>query len=365
MSSDRVEVLPATEFDESRYQSGSDLWVRISAFLSAKAPTTRDTYRGILREWCEFMGAAPGTAEGARILTSVTDVHALAYRQWLEDRPGQKPRMVTTASKSKEVSTARRKARKSDGTQATLSNATIAKKLAALRRIYKSLLGANLGLKTNPFDSDSVPSPASRSGQKRPTEMIPFKKVNEILAGPDPSTSKGLRDKAALTLLFGGGLRRSEVVALRVGDVRKTPAGTDYVYLRATKGKRDAQQALPPWAAKPVWDLVRARRSEGAQDGDYLVVSFRGPGGNSATPLPLSAHGLYHLFKRYCMLAGAGSVVTPHSARATAITRLLDAGYSHREVQEFSRHASVQMVEVYDKRRLDTDESPGRELDFD
>jgi integrase len=54
--------------------------------------------------------------------------------------------------------------------------------------------------------------------------------------------------------------------------------------------------------------------------------------------------------------------VTPHSARATAITRLLEQGFSHREVQEFSRHSSVLMVEKYDKRRFSLDESPGKKI---
>ena len=54
-----------------------------------------------------------------------------------------------------------------------------------------------------------------------------------------------------------------------------------------------------------------------------------------------------------------------HSARATAITRLLAEGIPHREVQEFSRHASIQMVELYDKRRIGVDKNPGRGLDYD
>ena len=64
------------------------------------------------------------------------------------------------------------------------------------------------------------------------------------------------------------------------------------------------------------------------------------------------------------MRAGAGNFVSPHSARATAITKLLSDGFSHREVQEFSRHASIQMVEVYDKRRISIDDNPASDLDY-
>jgi integrase len=76
----------------------------------------------------------------------------------------------------------------------------------------------------------------------------------------------------------------------------------------------------------------------------------------------MSDTGLYLLFKQYCMAAGAGMYVTPHSARATAITKLLSDGVPHRVVQEFSRHASIQMVEWYDKRRFDVEQSPAKGL---
>jgi integrase len=65
------------------------------------------------------------------------------------------------------------------------------------------------------------------------------------------------------------------------------------------------------------------------------------------------------------MAVGAGPHVTPHSARATAITKLLTDGIPHREVQAFSRHASIQMVEHYDKRRFDVERSPAKGLEFD
>jgi hypothetical protein len=49
----------------------------------------------------------------------------------------------------------------------------------------------------------------------------------------------------------------------------------------------------------------------------------------------------------------------------TAISKLLSDGISHREVQEFSRHSSVQMVELYDKRRIGVEDNPGKKLEYD
>lgn len=319
----------------------------------------------IIREWCLFMGVEPGSENGAKKLLQASDIHAIGYKNWLEKRPGERPRAERKQSAERGISAERRKAGKKVGLESTQSNATIAKKFAALRRIYRMFIASGLGISENPFDADRVPPPAKDSGRKRPTEMIDFSLVKKIVSLPDSKTPKGLRDKALLACLFGGGLRRSEAAGIRIGDVRRSAAGTVFLYLRSTKAKRDAEQAIPAWAGRIVEALKGARRKEGASDGEFLFVSYTGKGGAFPTHEPVSASGIYKLFKHYCREAGVSAVVSPHSARATAITRLLDEGISHREVQEFSRHQSIQMVEAYDKRRIGVDKNPGKILDYD
>jgi integrase len=194
--------------------------------------------------------------------------------------------------------------------------------------------------------------------------MVDFELVLEIVHAPDPAHAKGKRDRAVLATLFGGGLRRSEIVALRLGDVRKTSNGTTFLYLRYTKAKKDAEQALPEWAATLLAEYVSERRAEGADEADFLFIGYTGRGGKTPSSRPISDSGVYHLFRSYCLRVGAGQFVTPHSARATAITKLLTDGISHREVQAFSRHSSIQMVELYDKRRFDVEKSPAKGLTY-
>ncbi len=346
--------------------TSQQIWVRINAFLSMRAPNTRDTYGGIVKEWCRFLGAEAGTLAAARKLSSATDLHAMAYKNWLENQPGEKPRAMRKESSSRAIQLGVHAPKtKKTGLEFTQSNATIAKKFAALRRIYRMLIASGLGVSENPFDTDRVPAPPKDSGRKRPTEMVNFSLVMDIVNLPDVSTQKGLRDRAILAALFGAGLRRSEAANLRIGDVRRTNNGTAFLYLRSTKAKKDAEQAIPKWAGQFIEELKNKRLKEGAGAADYLFVSYTGQGGKAATSNPVSSSGIYKLFKQYCVLGGAGQTVSPHSARATAITRLLDEGVSHREVQEFSRHASIQMVEAYDKRRLGVDRNPGKLLDYE
>lgn len=334
--------------------------------MSLKSENTQRTYSAIISEWCSFLKTRPKAPESAKALLGVSDLHAAAYVASLRRKLGQKPRMSTSqVSGSREISIRRSVPKANDGTLSTQANATIAKKIACLRRVYKTLINAGLGISRNPFDSDSIPLPSLKSGQKRPTQMLDFDKVNRVMELADTNTAKGLRDRVVLGLLFAGGLRRSEVVKIRLADVNRTPKGTVYVTLRATKAKKDANQALPSWAGELVLRLKQQREYESAKSGDYLIVSYRGKGGLVPTNLPFSDNGLYRLFKSYCKLAGLGEFLTPHSARATAITKLLDSGVDHRRVQEFSRHSSVQMVEVYDKRRISIDENPAKILDYE
>ncbi|MBX7136790.1 MAG: tyrosine-type recombinase/integrase [Oligoflexia bacterium] len=364
----RSQLPVSSERRSSGERTAHEVWLRITAFLSLKAPGTQITYRGIIEEWCRFLGAEAGSAEAAQRIASANDLKAMAFRVWLEKQPGEAPRAQRKESaRARGVQVYRQRAggTKKTGLEHTQSNATIAKKFAALRRIYRMLMASGVGVRENPFDSDRVPAPPKDAGRKRPTEMLDFAKVMELVKSADESTPKGLRDKAILSVLFGGALRRSEVVGLRVGDVRRTPAGTAFLYLRSTKAKKDAQQALPKWAARVVELLIKQRIKDGAGGADHLFVSYTGKGGSVATPEPISDSGVYKLFKRYCALAGVGEFLTPHSARATAITKLLADGIPHREVQEFSRHSSIQMVELYDKRRIGVDQSPAAGLEYD
>ena len=354
-----------SNFKSQSDRTSAEVWLRLTAFLSLKSPNTQRTYKSVIEEWCKFLGAPAGSAEAAQLIIKANDLKAIAYRNWLEKQLGQKPRMTSSSVSERGLSERKYKPQKKDGTQSTLSYATIRKKIAALRRIYRMLSGAGFGMTVNPFNTDNLPPPPANAGQKRPTEMLDFKLVKRVVNSPDLKDPKGIRDRAVLAILFGGGLRRSEVVGIRIGDVRTTNRGTLYLRLRATKAKRDADQALPAWAASYVKDLIEQRKKQSAQGADYLFVSYRGKGGKVPTTKPLSDSGLYKLFKFYCKMANAGEFLSPHSARATAITKLLEDGIGHRQVQEFSRHASIQMVEVYDKRRIGVDDNAAKDLSFD
>jgi integrase len=232
-----------------------------------------------------------------------------------------------------------------------------------LRKLYEVLIAHGVYLSGNPFSPHLVPVPNAKGGRKRDTEALDFDEVPAVIEAIEESP-RATRDKAILCVLFGGGLRRGEVVKLLIGDVDKSHGGTTFLNLRNTKDGADHQQALPEWAADAVWALVNERTESGAAQDEPLFVTWTGRAGRVQTNRPMNDASVYLIFKRACEAAGLSEAYTPHSARATAITKLLADGTPYREVQEFSRHKSVQMVEWYDKRRFGVDKSPAKGLAF-
>lgn len=221
-------------------------------------------------------------------------------------------------------------------------------KACLMSAFYDRLVMARI-IDFNPF-LGQMPKKPSRWAQVRPTEALEPVDVQALISSPDANTAVGIRDRALLCLLFGGGLRRSEVVGLKISDVRLVGRYC-VLRLRQTKNGDAANQGIPAWAFRAVNDYMQIRYAEGATHEDLLF------GG-------LSAYSLYLIFKKHCKRCGFTRRLTPHSARATAITKLLSDGHDYRAVQEFSRHSSVQMVEVYDKRFVRREDNPANLLDY-
>jgi integrase len=238
------------------------------------------------------------------------------------------------------------------------ADATLRLKYFALRSVYQHLVDLGL-LERNPWTIAGKLISGRQQTQKRPTKLIPFNKVEELLSIPNIRTRAGVRDRAMFALLFGCGLRRSELVALNVGDVLVSARGTLYLNIRHTKAGKRRRQPLPRWAGEAFSMLVSQRKSEGGIEEDPLFPFYYQTGKIRGR---LSVETVYRLFRDHCRQLGIKAA--PHSARATAATKLLDQGYNDRDVALFLGHATSAMVQTYDKRRREIEENPGKKLDF-
>lgn len=310
------------------------LFERIERYLTTMmTPNTQRTYRRAFTQWCRYLGAEYGTAEAARLVVRATPRRVEKYVAFLRERRGNTPRNPNMCDR--------------------VTDSSILAKSVAIISIYRHLV-KHKHIKHCPWDCAEYRLRPHKN-LKRPTKMVPYDKIACVLRAALCS-AEPLRDAAVIALWFGGGLRRDEPRELFIDDVRENPDGSVVVRLRNTKNGHDREQIVSREMGPHVSAYVKHRIRTGALNTDYLFVA-RG------RPRKVSTHTLYGSWVRALTRAGLDPRhYSPHSARATAITKLLDDGVPHREVQEFSRHASVRMVERYDKRVVFGD--IGRDLCF-
>ena len=237
-----------------------------------------------------------------------------------------------------------------------VSEATVCHKIVILRALFEFFLSVGV-LEHNPLRLVARTIRTVEQSERRPTELTPFEKVPEILKAPCGEERIRVRDRAFLGLLYGLALRLSEALSLTMDSFHEAPESVLYVAVRG-KGGKCRNLPLPSWLIPLVTSLIKFRELEGASENDKLFIGYY-KDGRQKGPWPIKS--AEKAFKKWVGVCGLKNI-SPHSARATAITRLLSMGEDWRAVQEFSRHSSVQMVERYDKRRFEIKNSPGRKI---
>lgn len=303
----------------------------IKRFLEFRRPNTRRTYSRALRDLITHLGKR-----------DIDDAEADLRRLSAEQAMAFMATLKRTTVK--------------DGSD--IADNTLRLKFSALRSVYQHLTDIEI-LPRNPWNVAVKLLSNRQKTQKRPTKLVPYTVVAQLLELPNIRMHAGVRDRALLALLFGCGLRRSELVALNVGDVMVSSRGTLYLEIRRAKGGKARQQPIPKWAGEAFSALVSQRKSDGAAASDALFPFYYRSGKCRGR---LSVETLYRTFRFYVGLLGVKA--SPHSARATAATKLLEQGYNDRDVALFLGHSTPLMVQTYDKRRREVDENPGKRLVF-
>jgi integrase/recombinase XerD len=177
-----------------------------------------------------------------------------------------------------------------------------------------------------------VPAPAT--GRLLP-HPLSVGEVVRLLDAVGDATPAGLRDRAALELLYGSGLRISEAVGIDLDDLDRRDR------LVRVRGKGDRERIVPYGepAAEAIDAWIVRGRSTIAPRVPALLVNLRGG--------RLSRQSLWNVVRRAAESAGLDGRVTPHTLRHSFATHLLDGGADVREVQELLGHASVTTTQVY------------------
>ena len=162
-----------------------------------------------------------------------------------------------------------------------------------------------------------------------------------LLDTPDIGTMKGLRDRAILAVMVGGGLRRSEVAGLTFDRIQQRDGRWVIVDL-VGKGGRVRSVPIPSWAKAAVDEWATAA---GLADGRIFRSVNRGGriDGDGMTP-----QAIYNVVATYATRTGLG--VAAHDLRRTFAGDLLDAGADLVTAQKLMGHSNPSTTAGYDRR---------------
>ncbi len=217
------------------------------------------------------------------------------------------------------------------------SPSTIARKIAALRAFFRHLHRQG-EITDNP--ADRLRLPKVKRALPKPLSVVDAGEVVEVPDRGRPDDPLRVRDRAMLELLYGSGLRVSELVGLDL--LRIDLASKDARVLG--KGSKERIVPFGEPCAQALARYLRIRSElrsprTGAQDPNALFLSRYGG--------RLTVRQVQYLVRRYGQLGGARPDLHPHALRHTCATHLLDAGADLRGIQELLGHASLSTTQRY------------------
>jgi integrase/recombinase XerC len=212
------------------------------------------------------------------------------------------------------------------------SRKTVARHIAALRSFHRFLCREQL-IETNPFVGIRTPKL-----EKRLPQFLDVPEVNSLLQLP-ANTLLGRRDRAILELLYGTGVRVSELTGLSLSNLDLS----DRYILVFGKGAKERIVPIGKMAADALANYLLDSRSSlqkhNAAMTDALFLNHSGT--------PLSDRSVRRILEKYVDMLAVHKRVTPHTLRHSFATHLLDNGADLRSVQELLGHVSLKTTQIY------------------
>jgi len=212
-----------------------------------------------------------------------------------------------------------------------ISNSSVNRKVSSLKSFYKFLL------KTKQIDSSPL---LKHKSLKTPKKLqIPFSEkeldaVLNLLKYPDGF--EGVRDKLIIDLFYTTGIRRTELINLKMQNV-SISSGTLKVL-----GKRNKERILPilPIISKQIHSYLSERSQlEVIKDGDYFFLMLKG--------VKMNDSFVYRLINYYFSNVSEKVKKSPHILRHTFATHMLNNGADLNSVKELLGHSSLASTQIY------------------
>ena len=214
-----------------------------------------------------------------------------------------------------------------------LTHESVIRKISAIRGLHKFLLNENLA------EKDPSEGLITRHHRRRLPKVIPIGGIDKLMEFPSESTPKGLRDRTMLEILYGCGLRISELTGLEIGYLFLDD-GFIQVY---GKGRKYRTIPIGSCARKALNKYLELGRPNflkpNSNDKGKVFLNWFGR--------PLSRVGAYTIIKKYLSLAFPDKDYSPHTLRHSFATHILQGGGDIRTIQILLGHVSINTTQIY------------------
>jgi len=214
--------------------------------------------------------------------------------------------------------------------QGGLSARSLARLISALRSFFRFLVLSGY-LKT-----DSTTQLTTPSTWLALPKFLTVAEAEALLQAPDEKKPRGLRDRAMLEVLYGSGLRVTELATLKIAEINLHDG---FLVCRGKGGKerivplgRSSCQAIRRYL-----DDVRPLVDTGGRE--ELFLSRRGR--------PFTRQGVWKLLRQHAAKAGLSAKISPHVLRHSFATHLLERGADLRSVQLMLGHSQITTTQIY------------------
>jgi integrase/recombinase XerD len=209
---------------------------------------------------------------------------------------------------------------------------SVARAVACYRGFYRFLVVSG-----HRQDNPAVDVRAPRAWKTLP-KFLSLDEVDRLLASPDTSDPRGVRDRAMIEVFYATGLRVSEMVSLRQQDLNLESG-----YLTCT-GKGRKQRLVPIGDEASAWLTRYITQARPAllkkRSSPKLFVNARGGAG-------LTRVGFWKILKAYGRQANLPRMLSPHVLRHSFATHLLERGADLRAIQMMLGHSDLSTTQIY------------------
>ena len=211
-----------------------------------------------------------------------------------------------------------------------LSSSSVSRTLSSMRGLYQYLILSGV-CETNPAKAVH-----NDKAEKKELMVLSAKEIESLLAQPDTTDIKGIRDKAMLEILYATGIKVSELINLRLDDFN-----SQLSFIRCGSGEKERFIPIYPLAVKALTLYLEKSRK-------FLVTDNREPAlFVNVTGEGMTRQGFWKILKAYVQSAGIKKDITPHTLRHSFAAHLLENGADIHDIQVILGHSDIASTQRY------------------